>query len=128
MKQLIPLPLEEEEQIRFISECSFRYPDIRIVSTQNGIYTKASKSEAAKRKYIAKLKSLGLSPGFPDLILFAKNSKSNIFFIEMKRQEGGKLSELQNEWIKWLDEYGCYVSVAYGCEHALALLEKYLSM
>ena len=127
MKSLEYIPYEEEEQQQFIAECGLRYPHIRIVSTQNGFYTPASMSELAKKKYIAKLKRLGLSPGFPDLIIFAKNNKTNILFLEMKRTKKSKLSEDQKEWIKWLDEFDFYVGVAYGCNHALELLEIYLA-
>ena len=71
---------------------------------------------------------MGLSKGFPDLIILEKNkSKTHeVLFIEMKRQKGGKLKPEQEEWIQKLDDKDYCVGVAKGCESAVRILQKYL--
>ena len=115
-------PLEKEEQIAFVEYCKAK--GIRVVSTQNGF--KMPKVGFNYIAYSNSLKKMGLSKGFPDLIVFAKNSQSNILFIEMKRQKGGTLQEEQKEWLQWLDENGYTVAVAKGADSAIRILEKYL--
>lgn len=117
-------PLEKEEQIAFVEYCKAK--GIRVVSTQNGF--KMPKVGFNHIAYSNSLKKMGLSKGFPDLIVFAKNSQSNILFIEMKRQKGGTLQEEQKEWIQWLDENGYTVAVAKGADSAIRILEKYLTL
>ena len=63
-------PLESEEQISFIEYCKAK--NIRVVSTQNGF--KMPKTAFNFAAYSKKLKRMGLSKGFPDLIIFAKKS------------------------------------------------------
>jgi len=117
-------PLEKEEQIAFVEYCENN--GISVVSTQNGF--KMPKAAFNYAAYSKTLKKMGLSKGFPDLIVFAKNSQSDILFIEMKRQKGGTLQDEQKEWIQWLDENGYTVAVAKGADSAIRILEKYLTL
>ena len=117
-------PLEADEQISFVEYCAAR--NIRVVSTQNGF--KMPKNAFNFAAYSNKLKKMGLSKGFPDLIVFAKNSEHEVLFLEMKRQKGGKLRDVQKEWIEFLDRENYAVGVAYGCDSAIRILNKYLEM
>lgn len=124
-------PNEAEEQIQFVDYC--KVIGIRAVSTQNGTYIPDSKDENGnsnfnKFAYINRQKRMGLDEGFPDLIVFAKNSQHCCLFLEMKRQKGGVVSEEQKEWIQWLDENDYAVGVAYGYDSAVRILNKYLEM
>lgn len=115
------IPYEAEEQKQFINYCTAK--GITVISTQNGIYAGNS---TGRFGYFKKLKELGLSKGVPDLIILARNSSHEVLFLEMKRQNGGKLSEEQKEWISFLDESEYCVGVAKGCESAIKILDKYL--
>ena len=125
-------PKESQEQIDFIDYC--KAIGIRVVSTQNGMYLPEQKGDdenGDKPKfnrfaYINRQKQMGLSEGFPDLIVYAKNEKHSCLHIEMKRQKGGVLSVEQEEWIQWLDENDYAVGVAHGCDSAIRMLNNYL--
>ena len=119
-------PLEAEEQIQFVEYCKIR--GIRAVSTQNGF--KMPKAGFNFAAYSKKLKKMGLSKGFPDLIVLkkCKSNKHHCLFIEMKRQKGGRLSKEQKGWVNWLDENGYAVGIAKGYEAAVKILNKYLEM
>ena len=118
-------PLEKEEQIAFVEYSEVN--GICVVSTQNGF--KMPKTAFNYAAYSRTLKKMGLSKGFPDLIIFEKNkSKSHeVLLIEMKRQKGGKLHEEQEEWLQKLDKKDYCVGVAKGCESAIRILQKYLN-
>ena len=118
-------PLEKEEQIAFVEYCEVN--GICAVSTQNGF--KMPKTAFNYAAYSRTLKKMGLSKGFPDLIIFEKNkSKSHeVLMIEMKRQKGGKLHAEQEEWLQKLDKKDYCVGVAKGCESAIRILQKYLN-
>lgn len=117
-------PLEKEEQIAFVEYCENN--GISVVSMQNGF--KMPKAAFNYAAYSRTLKKMGLSKGFPDLIILEKNkSKTHeVLFIEMKRQKGGKLKPEQEEWIQKLDDKDYCVGVAKGCESAVRILQKYL--
>ena len=117
-------PLEKEEQIAFVEYCENN--GISVVSTQNGF--KMPKAAFNYAAYSKTLKKMGLSKGFPDLIIIEKNkSKTHeVLFVEMKRQKGGKLKPEQEEWIQKLDDKDYCVGVAKGCESAVRILQKYL--
>ncbi len=117
-------PLEKEEQINFVQYCELN--NIKVISTQNGF--KMPKQNFNWAAYANTLKRMGMSKGFPDLIILEQNkSKTHeVLFIEMKRQKGGVLHDEQKEWIKKLDEAGYCVGVGKGCESAINILRNYL--
>lgn len=117
-------PLEKEEQIAFIEFCETK--GIKVVSTQNGF--KMPKTAFNYAAYSRTLKRMGLSKGFPDLIIFTRNkSKTHeVLLIEMKRQKGGKISTEQKEWVEWFDKEGYCVGIARGCSSAIEILKKYI--
>lgn len=119
-------PLEKDEQINFITFCEAN--NITVVSTQNGF--KMPKTAFNWAAYSNSLKRMGMRKGFPDLIVLARNKSQTheVLFIEMKRQQGGKLHDEQKEWIERLDNEGYCVAVAKGCESAINILNQYLNM
>ena len=74
----------------------------------------------------ALLRRLGLSAGFPDLIIFdsppAKPEMKGAA-IEMKKAKG-RLSSHQKDWLKKLQERQFCTMVAFGAEQALEFLAK----
>lgn len=117
-------PLEKQEQIEFVDFCKSR--NITVISTQNGF--KMPKNAFNWAAYSNSLKRMGLSKGFPDLIVLARNKSQTheVLFIEMKRQKGGRVSPEQKEWIQKLDNNGYCVGIAKGFESAVKILDKYL--
>lgn len=117
-------PLESEEQINFVEYCKSR--NIIVVSTQNGF--KMPKQGFNFIGYSKKLTKMGLSKGFPDLMIFTKNKSKtdSVLFIEMKRQKGGVISDEQKKWHTDLCNAGYAVGIAKGCDSAIRILNKYL--
>lgn len=70
--------------------------------------------------YIAKMKRLGVNRGVPDYIIV---HKGKIIFIEMKRVKGSKVSPEQEQWIKALNDAGCYARICYGHIDAESFVE-----
>ena len=75
------------------------------------------------------LKMLGMSAGFPDLILFSSPPKfpnSKGLVIEMKRAKKSisRVSPEQKQWLKTLETNGYICMVAYGAAEAIAKLEE----
>lgn len=91
-----------------------------------------------KRSYqvAARLKKAGLSPGFPDYLIFMappaatqtpgweKDAACVGAAIELKRKKGGKPTRSQVEWLKTLQANGWAVCVAYGADDAIKWLEE----
>lgn len=117
-------PLEKIEQINFCDYC--RAKNIDVVSTQNGF--KMPKNSFNWVGYANTLKKMGMSKGFPDLIVLAKNKSQTheVLFIEMKRIKGSTVQPEQKEWIEKLDNMDYCVGIAYGCDSAIRILDKYL--
>lgn len=120
-KQKEYIPTEAQEQELF---CSYlKSNGYRFTSTQNGAVLGGNRFAQ-----MAKLKKTGLTCGFPDLIVLAKNQSKtdHVLFIEFKRLKGGIVSEAQREWINWLDSNGYYVAIAKGHEQAIKFFNEYL--
>ena len=75
----------------------------------------------------AKLKSIGLSKGVPDLCVPVARGEYHSLYIEMKAP-GGKPTKEQVEWIWRLREEGMCAWVCVGAKNAIALIKDYLAM
>jgi rhodanese-related sulfurtransferase len=92
---------EHLEQREFVSWFRKTYSGVRIFAIPNGGYRSLA---AASR-----LKAEGVSAGVPDLFIPAWR-----VWIEMKRADGGALSEKQKDWRGYLKFCGYIVIVAHG--------------
>ncbi len=116
-------PTEEQEQaavIEWAMLMSKQFPDLEdIFHIGNGGLR--SKSEAVR------LKKIGVKPGVSDLFLPAPVGKYHGLWVEMKRQEGGKLSPAQKDWIDRMNRKGYLAVRADGAEEACEIIYKYLT-
>ena len=120
MKPIKPLvPTESQEQIAVIKWADSN-PEIRgrLMAIPNG----ANKSPAAA----AKFKREGLRPGVPDLFLPIARQGFYGLWIEMKRIKGGKLSNVQTDWINYLryENYAAYCRE--GADEAILTIKDYM--
>ena len=78
-----------------------------------------------------KMKRMGTSAGFPDLVLFipvygvtGEIDAYQPAFIEMKRKKGSTVSQAQQERITVIENSGIPCAVCKGAEAAVAFVEK----
>lgn len=116
-------PREDDEQRRVIEwrdqvAALGTLPGIeRLYHTPNG--GKRSKAEAGK------FKALGVSAGVPDLCWPVRSGGWPGLHIEMKRAQGGRLSQEQRDWVSFLAGEGYAVAVAHGADAAIKLIQDY---
>ena len=118
------LPREGAEQatlFNWAQMMSGRYPELRLLfHIPNG--GGRSKAEAGR------FKMEGVKAGVPDLFLPVARGKCHGLFIELKRQDGGRVSAEQKAWIDELRGQGYEARVCCGWEHASEALLWYLTM
>lgn len=73
------------------------------------------------------LKAEGMRPGTPDFFLAVPRHNSSGFWIEMKRQKGGIVSDNQTHMMSILEGLGYEVQVCRGAEEALHAIQEYLA-
>lgn len=106
-------PTEHQEQVLFIGLFEFDYPHLRILAIPN--------AGKRSRKHGASMVAEGLKAGVPDLFIPAINT-----WVEMKRVQGGKLSEYQKDWIEYLKSIGHNVIVAKGADDGMRQIKEIL--
>ena len=96
---------EASHQEGFITWFRFKFPDVLIFHIPNG--------EQRALSVGVRLKKQGVVAGVPDLFIPAWGC-----FIEMKRKEGGTVSEKQRKMIDYLTRVGYTCMLAHGAEDA----------
>lgn len=114
------IPSEHQEQVAVVRWCKAK--GIIAVAVPNGFHT--GKRDNKFFGMIASLKSEGYSPGFPDLIILAKNGE--VMFVEMKASKGGCLKDNQKAWQDKLLEFGFYSVVARGADEAISMISEFV--
>lgn len=116
------IPTEEQEQMKLIEWTEImtaKWPELVLLHhIPNGGYR--TPVEAAK------FKALGVKRGVPDIHLPVARGGYHGLYIEMKRTEGGVLSEDQKWWLKALGAQGYCSWLCDGCDKAIEVIEKYL--
>jgi len=111
-------PTELDEQIRlcvWLDRAGIKYYAI-----PNGGWRSAGEA--------VKFKLSGVKPGVPDLCIPLPVSHYHGLYIELKRVIGGKVSDVQGEWLNYLQSKGYFAVVAKGFDEAKGIVEYYLSL
>lgn len=115
-------PTEDEEQIQLFAWAWFtrgKYPELALMHhIPNG--GKRGKVEAAR------FKAMGVKAGVPDVCLPVPRGGYHGLYVEMKRQQGGRVSEEQNEWMEALRAQGYEAKVCRGWKEAAEAIEQYM--
>lgn len=74
----------------------------------------------------ARLKAEGVKKGVPDICLPVPRGGYHGLYIELKRQKGGRLSEEQKEWLRFLSAQGYKAVACMGWEDAMGVIDEYL--
>ena len=75
----------------------------------------------------SKLKKCGVKPGVPDVLIYTpppKHLGKVGTAVELKRRDGGVVSEFQQEWLADLERHGWLITVAHGWEDAVKFLQE----
>lgn len=117
-------PREDEEVTAFHQWLQLQNIPHTHVPNEAGGSTPAMKARAVK------MKRLGTSKGFPDLLVFipvygvsGEVDCYQMCAIEMKRKKGGRVTAEQKEWLEILQASGVMSAVCKGAEEAIAFVE-----
>ena len=114
-------PLEDQEQEAFINYCQMMASKYKGLDLIYAIPNGGSRNQIEA----VKLKRTGVKAGVPDLFLpVARNGKHGLY-IEMKRAKGGRVSDLQKEWLIKLENQGYETAVCHGLDEAIKVVEEY---
>ena len=120
VKELIPTEEEEQQALfRWLAFAGNQKPELLLMIH---IPNEGKRSQAAG----ARLKSVGLRKGVPDLFLPVPKGKFHGLWIEMKRLKGSKTSKEQKEWIDALNGQGYFAAVCFGWVEAKETIERYM--
>ena len=74
------------------------------------------------------LKSTGVSPGVPDLVIPCARGRYHGLYLEMKRTKKYKVEQPQKDWQELLQDQGYCSEVAVGADAAWSVVEAYLAL
>ena len=121
------VPLEQDEQIAFVQWCRLKGIIVHHSGNEISGSTKALKIRAIK------MKRMGTSKGFPDLLVFVpiKGATGEVdsyqpLAIEMKRRKYSTTSKEQKEWLGILEMAGIPSRVCKGAGDAIEFVENML--
>lgn len=121
------VPLEQDEQIAFVQWCRLKGIIVHHSGNEISGSTKALKIRAIK------MKRMGTSKGFPDLLVFVpiKGATGEVdsyqpLAIEMKRRKYSTTSKEQKEWIEILEMAGIPSRVCKGAREAIEFVKNML--
>ena len=124
-RRVTAIPLEEDEQMAFVEWCRFNQIIVHHSGNEIGGSTQAMKSRAVK------MKKMGTSKGFPDLLVFipvygatGEIDCYQMCAIEMKRKKGSTTSKEQKEWLAILQSAGAMSAVCKGADEAIEFVQK----
>lgn len=115
---------EDGEQEAVIDWCTVskgKYPELEMI---HHVANEGRRSP----QYGARLKRMGMSPGYPDLLLDCPKGIYHGLRIELKKDRDSKPTAEQKKWISKLNRYGYYAVVCYGADEAIAVLHQYLNL
>jgi hypothetical protein len=124
-KILKPLKLMSEAQEQTVLVNWAKWNRLRLISVPNEGPRSAHHGK--------KLVRMGLSRGFPDLMLLRANLTHHGLFLEMKQNRDYTKAEKsaphwleQEEWIKYLNDEGYYATFAFGWQNGMQIINSYL--
>lgn len=117
------IPTEHEEQaalFKWAKLSAGAHPGLKLLfAIPNGGH---------RHKAVAgKLAAEGVKPGVPDACLPVARGEFHGLYIEMKRRDGGSLSETQKGWIADLNDQGYQAECCHGWDEAREVIEAYLA-
>jgi len=117
-------PKESNEQVALFQWAAYaekQYPELRgLFHVPNG---------GARDKITgARLKREGVKAGVPDVLLLVARGEFHGLAVEMKRQQGGCLSQNQKTWLNRLNAQGYKAVACKGATEAIKTITEYLNL
>lgn len=109
---------EENYQVALVTWFRLRFPDLK------DYLTLGSFGENVGPKRMARLKKMGLTPGYPDLALFVPSKTYHGFMLELKTKHN-KPSIHQKNIHELLTKQNYLVKTAYSFDEAQKMLIEY---
>jgi hypothetical protein len=109
---------EQDEQIKLVVWLKKR--GILHQASGNGVH--------CSRLERMKLARMGVSKGFPDILIPIARKGSNSLYIELKKKVGGLLSDEQRYWIERLNLEGNKAVRCNGADEAKQIVTEYLDL
>ncbi len=72
-----------------------------------------------------KFKRCGVKSGIPDLCIPVPTKSHHGLYIELKRRDGGRVSDNQRYWIDYLNSVGYHAVVCNGFDEAKNVISEY---
>lgn len=116
---------EHEEQCAVVDYLHRVYPNVLFFSVPNGAQL-AGNTIGQRAARMNKLKAEGFLPGVSDLIIFEPRGQYSALFLEMKRENGGEVSENQMWFLREVERRGGFGIVVHGFEEAQEVIDNYL--
>lgn len=123
MKKTV-VPYESDEQMAFVQWCRLNHILVHHSPLEFNSSSRAVKTRAVR------MKKMGTSKGFPDLLVFipvygmtGDVDCYQMCAVEMKRKTNGRVSAEQKEWLRVLTESGVLCSVCKGADEAINFVE-----
>ena len=115
-KQVRTVLSEHDEQVLFCNWFKMQYPKTLCYATPNGGWRNA--------RTAVSLKAEGVVSGVADLTILCRDGR--VLFLEFKRAKGGKQSEAQRDFERYVLECGHSYIVGYGFDDAKRQVMEYL--
>jgi VRR-NUC domain len=112
--------IEEQHQVAFVAWFRTQYPQYA------KLLTLGSFGENIGERRMVRLKQMGLTPGYPDILICLPKQKTAALWIEMKTKKG-KVSSNQAEVHKLLISHSYSVNVAHDWEEAKDIVQSYIT-
>lgn len=123
-KRVTNVPFEDDEVMVFHQWLEIQGMPHTHIPNEIGGSTSAIKARAVK------MKKMGTSKGFPDLLVFipitgvtGEIDSYQMCAIEMKRRKGGTVSKDQKRWLEILQASGAMTAVCHGADEAVAFVD-----
>jgi hypothetical protein len=126
-KKRVKLPAqryEDDEQVELANWLDRHVPPCSWCHVPNE-FPNRGHDDWQSAKYAAKLRAKGRKPGVPDCMIFYTPTalKHAGVAVELKRSDGGTVSDDQHAWHASLRALGWYVIVAHGAQEAIQQLQ-----
>ena len=102
-------------------------PDVRLKYPEVGLLFHIPNGGSRQPAEARHMKEQGVKAGVPDLCLPVPRGRYGCLFIEMKKM-GGRTRKAQEEWIRNLNEAGCFAEICHGWRSAVRVVEWYLNL